>query len=95
MAVQSVSWSLSSQLTELYSILLLLLPAGEDYTAISGMILTFMTSVTEISITVTITDDDLVEIDENFFGDLTTTSGDVIINPAEAEVTILDRDSKL
>ena len=59
------------------------------------MVLTFTPSVTEIDISVTIANDELVEIDENFFGDLITTSGDVIINPAEAEVTILDRDSTL
>ena len=58
------------------------------------MILTFTPSVTEINISVTITDDDLVEIDENFFGELTTDEGGVIIDPGEAEVTILDRDSK-
>ena len=56
------------------------------------MVLTFTPSVTEINISVTIANDDLVEIDENFFGDLTTDAGGVIINPAEAEITILDRD---
>ena len=59
------------------------------------MVLTFTPSVTEINISIAITDDELVEIDEGFFGDLTTDAGIVIINPAEAEVTILDRDSKL
>ena len=59
------------------------------------MVLTFTTSVPEINISVVITDDNLVEIDENFFGDLTTDVDDVTIDPAEAEVIILDRDSKL
>ena len=58
------------------------------------MVLTFTPSVTEINISVTITDDDLVEIDENFFGDLTTNAGGVTIDPAEAEAIILDRDGK-
>ena len=54
------------------------------------MVLTFTPSVTEINISIAITDDDLVEIDENVFGDLTTGAGGVIIDPTEAEVTILD-----
>ena len=58
------------------------------------MILTFTPSVTEINIPVVITDDDLAEMNENLFGELTTDVGVVIINPAEAEVTIFDRDSK-
>ena len=84
----------SSENSNLF-LVLLSLPAGLDYTAISGMILTFTPSVNEINISVTITDDNLVEIDENFFGVLTTTASGIIIDPREAEVTILDRDSKL
>ena len=58
------------------------------------MVLTFTLNVTEISISIAITDDELVEIDENFFGELTTDAGAVTIDPARAEVIILDNDSK-
>ena len=94
MAVQLVSQSLSSQLIEFKSTLLLSLPAGLDYAAISGMVLTFTPSVTEISISIAITNDELVEIDENFFGVLTTNSDRVTVDPAEAEVIIVANDSK-
>ena len=58
------------------------------------MVLTFNVTVTEINISIAITDDELVEIDENFFGELTTDAGAVTIDPADAEVIILDNDSK-
>ena len=59
------------------------------------MVLIFTPSVTEINLSVTIIDDDLVEVGENFFGNLTTNASCMTIHPAEAEVTILDRDGKL
>ena len=59
------------------------------------MVLTFTQNVTEINVTVKVTNDKLVEIDENFWGDLTTSIDGVIIDPGEAKVTILDKDSKL
>ena len=93
MAVQSVSQSLSSQLREFKYILLPSLTAGLDYSAISRMVLTFTPSVTEINISVTITDDDLAEMNKNFFGELTTDTGGVILDPAEAEISILDDDA--
>ena len=59
------------------------------------MVLTFTPSVTEINISVAITNDRLAEIDEVFFGDLITDVDRVTTDPAEAEVAILDNDSKL
>ena len=59
------------------------------------MVLTFTPSVTELNIHVTIINDNPVGMDENFFGDLTTSAGGVTTDPAEANISILGRGCKL
>jgi gliding motility-associated-like protein len=65
----------------------------DDYTTVSGT-LTFDGNDGEIqSITVPITDDNLIEVTENFVVDLSNLSTDLIgINEAQANVNIIDND---
>ena len=70
----------------------LYLCAGDvDYSATSEL-LTFNATALSITVSVPILDDAIVEIDEMFFGDLTSVGDPVILDPNLATVTILDAD---
>ncbi len=66
--------------------------AGEDYTAVSG-ILTFTGGATEAQLLVPILDDQLVEPDETFMLALSNPVHATLGNVAEATITILDEDT--
>ena len=77
-------WSLGVK-----SVLSLLPPAGADFTGISD-VWTFSDTVSMRCVTVSALDDDILEGNQTFFVNLTTSNTDVILNPAAAEVTITD-----
>lgn len=64
--------------------------AEEDYTAVSGYLLTFSSTVSMIDIPVTIAKDSIVEGDHVFFGNLRKPVGTVTLTPTQATVTIED-----
>ena len=69
--------------------------AGSDYTALQNIALTFEAPSTTACTDIVITNDQLYEIDENFFGSLTSPDPTrVTINPArdEASIEIIDED---
>ena len=65
-----------------------------DYTAITE-VLTFSGNVLRECANIFITSDEIYEEDENFFVTLTTSDSDVTLNPADAEVTIIDDDGRM
>ena len=65
--------------------------AGSDYTAVDTTV-TFLTTESLKTVNVFITNDDLIENDEQFVLRLTTTDGQVIINDDEMRITIQDND---
>ena len=70
--------------------------AGTDYTALQGGTLTFEPPSTRACTDITITNDQLYEIDEQFFGRLRSSDlTRVTVNPArdDANIEILDEDS--
>ena len=68
--------------------------APGDYSAVSGFSVVFGPDEEVKTVEVPIVNDDLLEEDENFFGRLVTSDPDVdVINP-NAEVTIIDDESK-
>lgn len=69
---------------------LLLHTATEDYTTISGLILTFTATVSSINIPVFITPDNITEGAEIFFSNLSNPIGRVRLSPDLANVTISD-----
>ena len=73
--------------------------AGSDYTALpANAVLTFQSPSTRACTDISITNDQLYEIDEDFFGQLTSPNPNrVTINPARdtTTITILDDDSTL
>ena len=68
-------------------------PATADFGSVSRTLI-FNSTITSINVPVNITDDMLVEVSENFFGNITliSTDANVTINPAEATITIEDDD---
>ena len=71
--------------------------AGSDYEALVSVPLTFSPSSTLVEVKVTIIEDNVLESDESFnltlSHSLAVTRG-VQINPASAEASIIDDDSK-
>ena len=62
------------------------------------MPLTFHSTVRSFTVSVPISDDNLLEVDEDFFGNLRVLddpSGLVVLDPAVASATIIDNDSKI
>ena len=66
------------------------LTAPGDYTAITDQEITFAPNEFTMTVTVTIGDDNIVEVNEMFFGRLTTTDPLVQVTEGEATITILD-----
>ena len=84
---------------ETFSIRLLLTPvyvAPADYQAVTRTI-TFSSSVSTVSVTVTIFDDSILESTENFVGNLTDPQSQtgISLTPSIANVNITDNDGKL
>ena len=52
--------------------------------------LQFSNQTTSQTVRIVIEDDDILENDENFFGNLATLDGSVILDPEQAEVNILE-----
>ena len=71
------------------------LTATEDYTAASGIVVTFGPTDTVKTVTVSTTEDDVYELLESFQGQLTTTDSGVSLGVSEATANINDDDSKL
>ena len=70
-------------------------PAPSDYTTLTNS-LVFNGATSSQTVTLTIQDDNVVEQQfENFFMNLRTFDSAVILNPATANVTVEDNDSKL
>ena len=65
--------------------------AGSDYTAVDTTV-TFQRTGNLKTVNVFITNDNLIENDEQFVLRLTTTDGQVIINDDEMRITIEDND---
>lgn len=63
-----------------------------DYVAIPNMILQFDENTASRSVTVTINDDNVLEDNENFFGNLNTSDVAVDLTPSLATVNILELD---
>ncbi len=62
------------------------------------MPLTFTSTVRSFTVSVPISDDNLLEVDENFFGNLRVLddpTGLVVLDPDVASATIIDNDSKI
>ena len=68
--------------------------AGEDYTSIN-MDFTFGPSTSRLCVNVSLTDDDLLEMKENFTLDLTSDDPSVMLQPDRAVVEINDNDREL
>ena len=71
------------------SVLSLLPPAGADFTGITD-VWPFSDAVSMQCVSVSALDNDILEGNQTFFVNLTTSNTDVILNPAAAEVTITD-----
>ena len=67
-------------------------PDGSDYNAVVPRPLTFDMDNLEFSIPIDILDDQVHELNEDFFGRLSTTDGDVVLQPQETRVRIADND---
>ena len=72
-------------------ILLSLPPAGSDYTAIT-MSVTFESGSTRATVNVQITDDNVVESEEDFTAVLSSSESNVMIGENTATVSVLDND---
>ncbi len=68
--------------------------AGADYTAVNSD-LTFSEAVSRVCRNVSTEEDDILEGDEEFLLDLTTSDPDVVVSVSEATVTITDDDGTL
>lgn len=67
-----------------------------DFVAISDMTLQFDENTLSLPVTVTINDDNILENNENFLGNLNTTDVALILMPGEATINIFDlNDGKL
>ena len=69
----------------------LLSPAGSDYTAIT-MSVTFEAGSTRATVNVQITDDNVVESEEDFTVVLSSSESNVMIGEYTATVSVLDND---
>lgn len=67
--------------------------AGEDYESVTGLTLIFNSTVTTLAVSVSIVNDDIVEGNQSFFGNLSNPEGPVTLNLAQATVTIEDDDT--
>ena len=73
-----------------------LLIAGSDYTSPGAVTLTFNSTTTSLEVPVDILNDNILENNETFIGDLATTDDRVDLNPINATATIIeDNDGKL
>ena len=70
--------------------LILSCKAPEDYAEETGLLLTFNSTVTSIDISVSIKDDNILEGNQSFFGNLKSPVGPVTLNPDMVTVTIFD-----
>ena len=71
--------------------------AGSDYEEISGLLLTFGPGSTRLDVPVTIINDSVFEVTEDFSASLILVEGPadrVAVNPSRADVFILDDDGK-
>lgn len=64
--------------------------APEDYLEESGLTLTFNSTVLSINISVAVIDDNIVEGNQSFFGNLLHPVGPVTLDPDVTTVTIVD-----
>ena len=64
-----------------------------DFEQVSGIPLVFDANASSHLVNVTITDDNIVDSSEFFYGNLSTTDGGVDLAPATATVTIIDEDT--
>lgn len=67
-------------------------PDGSDYRAVAPTPLTFDRNNSIHSISIDIIDDQVHELNEDFFGRLSTVDEDVILDPQETRVRIADDD---
>ena len=83
------------QLT-VYSVFSILLHTdGSDYTGVVPRLLTFDMNNSEFPITINIIDDNIHELDENFFGRLSTDDEDAVLEPGQTRVRIQNDDGKV
>ena len=92
-SVQLTVVVLAGQLQRDVSVQVSTSPATADFGSVSPTLI-FSSTITSINVPVNITDDMLVEVSENFFGNITliSTDANVTVNPAEATITIEDDD---
>ena len=69
--------------------------APDDYTTVTGQILTFSESISEVCVPVDIIDDDAIEGDEVFVCVVSTSSSRIQFSNPPTTVTIIDNDRKL
>ena len=70
----------------------------EDYGSPSDSILTFSPGTTSVPVSISIDNDNIDEVLENFFASLTLISSEednVLLEPNEAEIFIVDNDGNL
>ena len=67
-------------------------PDGVDYTSVGPIPLTFDRNNSEFPISIDILNDQVHELDEDFFGRLSTDDPDAILDPGQTRVRILDDD---
>ena len=65
---------------------------GSDYIGVVERLLTFDMNNSEFPIPIDIHDDDIHELDESFFGSLSTRDEDVILEPGQTTVRIQHND---
>ena len=65
---------------------------GSDYSAVAPRPLTFDRDTSSFPIPIDIIDDQVHELSEDFFGHLSTTDEDVVLDPQETRVRIADND---
>ncbi len=103
MCKEQITAVLNIVMLEMYATLILLIlyfkavPTPGDYQK-TVMPLTFTPTVRSFIVSVLISDDNLLEVDEDFFGNLRVLddpSGLVVLDPAVATATIIDNDSKI
>ena len=73
-------------------IIIVLFPDGSDYIAVAPRSLIFDRNNSEFHIAINILDDQFYELNEDFFGHLSTADGDVVLQPQETRVLIVDND---
>ena len=68
---------------------------GSDYTGVVQRLLTFDMNNSEFPIAINILDDNIHELDENFFGRLSTGDEDAVLEPGQTRVRIQNDDGKV